>query len=291
VTGVGDLLLPAVKRLRASAPHAFITFGGVLVFAYLAFAIASLFVDADRSVLTDRLLPPVWLGGDESHLLGTDSLGRDIAARVMAGARASLAVGVLTVALSAFVGTILGLLAGWRASWLDSVLGRLADFLLAFPMLIFAIGVMSIVGSGFWVVIFALSFQLWVEFYRLVRGEVLAQRNLDYVDAARAIGRSGSAILFDEILPNIAHTIFVLATLRVGYVIIMEASLSFLGLGIQPPVPTWGSMIADGRNLMLSAWWVATMPGIAILGLVLGLNILGDGLRDMLDPRRATSRM
>jgi peptide/nickel transport system permease protein len=190
------------------------------------------------------------------------------------------------VAIAALVGTVLGLIAGWRAAWLDSVLGRLADFQLAFPMLIFAIGIMTIVGSGFWVIVFALGFQLWVEFYRLVRGEVLAQRNLDYVDAARAIGRSSGGILLDEILPNIAHTVVVLATLRVGYVIIMEASLSFLGLGIQPPTPTWGSMIADGRNLMLSAWWLATIPGIAILGLVMGLNILGEGLRDALDPRR-----
>jgi peptide/nickel transport system permease protein len=148
---------------------------------------------------------------------------------------------------------------------------------------------MTVVGSGFWVIVLALGFLLWVEFYRLVRGEVLAQRNLDYVDAARAMGRSSYAILLDEILPNILHSVIVIATVRIGYVIIMEASLSFLGLGIQPPTPTWGSMIADGRSLMLTAWWLATIPGLAILGLVMGLNLLGEGMRQALDPRHGRS--
>lgn len=274
-------------RLARRTPGVFV--GGLVVLLYVAMGIASIAVDPNQSSLAERLIPPWGLGGSAAHWLGTDSLGRDVAARVMAGARVSLAIGALTVTLAALLGTGLGLLAGWRTNWIDSLLSRSADFLLAFPMMIFAIGVMTVVGSGFWVIVLALGFQLWVEFYRLVRGEVLAQRNLDYVDAARAMGRSSYAILLDEILPNILHSVIVIATVRIGYVIIMEASLSFLGLGIQPPTPTWGSMIADGRSLMLTAWWLATIPGLAILGLVMGLNLLGEGMRQALDPRHGRS--
>jgi len=280
-------ILARVVRIVRRMPGAFI--GAFVVLLYIGMGAASFVVDPNQSSLAQRLIPPLGLGGSSAHWLGTDSLGRDVAARVMAGARVSLAIGALTVTLAALLGTCLGLLAGWRTNWIDSLLSRSADFLLAFPMLIFAIGVMTVAGSGFWVIVLALGFQLWVEFYRLVRGEVLAQRNLDYVDAARAMGRSSHAILLDEILPNIVHSVIVVATVRIGYVIIMEASLSFLGLGIQPPTPTWGSMIADGRGLMLTAWWLATIPGVAILGLVMGLNLLGEGLRQALDPRHGRS--
>jgi len=287
--GARAAVISRFGRLVPYARQRSLAIGALLVLLYIGMAAAASFVDPNQSSLAERLMPPWGMGGSALHWLGTDSLGRDVAARIMAGARVSLAIGLVTVALAALVGTTFGLLAGWRASWLDSFLGRSADFILAFPMMIFAIGVMTVVGSGFAVIVLALGFQLWVEFYRLVRGEVLAQRNLDYVDAARAMGRSSPAILLDEILPNIAHSIIVLATVRVGYVIIMEASLSFLGLGIQPPTPTWGSMIADGRNLMLTAWWLATIPGAAILGLVMGLNLLGEGIRRALDPRQRRS--
>jgi peptide/nickel transport system permease protein len=197
----------------------------------------------------------------------------------------SLAVGALSVVISVVVGTVLGALAGYYRGWLDEILSRFADLLLAFPFLIFAIGVMAFLGPGFANLVMALAFKGWVEFYRLVRGEMLAERTKEYVDAARVAGQSNLAIIASEILPNIIQSVFVLGTLRLGYMIIMEASLSFLGLGIQPPTPAWGSMVASGRDYLLTAWWVSTFPGLAILLLVISINVFGEGLRDILDPR------
>jgi peptide/nickel transport system permease protein len=241
--------------------------------------------DPLRGELAGRLRPPIWMGGAADDPLGTDSLGRDVLSRLIWGARMSFGLGLVGVAIAAGVGTTLGMVAGWREGWLDGLLGRVADFLLAFPMLIFAIGVITALGPGFWNLILALSLKSWVEFMRLGRGEVLAHKRLAYVDAARALGRSGPGILAWEILPNVFHGVLVLATLRVGYLIIAAASLSFLGLGVQPPTPEWGAIVNDGRNFMLSAWWLSTFPGLAIVVLVLGLNLLGEGLRELLDPR------
>jgi peptide/nickel transport system permease protein len=179
----------------------------------------------------------------------------------------------------------LGALAGFYRGLLDSILSRFADLLLAFPFLIFAIGVMAFLGPGFANLIMALTFKGWVEFFRLVRGEMMAEKTKEYVEAAKVVGRSNPLIIASEILPNIIQSVFVLGTLRMGYMIIMEASLSFLGLGIQPPTPAWGSMVAAGRDYMLTAWWASTLPGIAILILVLAINVFGEGLRDILDPR------
>jgi peptide/nickel transport system permease protein len=156
---------------------------------------------------------------------------------------------------------------------------------MAFPLLVFAIGVMAVLGPGFWNIILALAFKSWVEFFRLARAEVLVEKTREYADAARALGAGHGRVIARHLLPNIAHTVIVLVTLRSGYFVIMEASLSFLGLGIQPPTPAWGTMVADGRGFMLDAWWIATFPGVALLCLVLSLNVLGEGLRDVLDPR------
>ena len=233
-----------------------------------------------------RLLPPAWeSGGSTLHLLGCDELGRDFLSRIIYGARVSLLVGVLTVGISVFVGVALGSIAGYYRGWFDQVLSRFADLLLSFPYLIFAIFIMAIVGPGFANLIFALTLKGWVEFFRLVRGEMLSEKTKEYVDAAKATGRKDFAIIASEILPNIIHSVIVLATLRMGWMIIMEASLSFLGLGIQPPTPAWGSMINAGRAYMLTAWWLSTLPGVAMLALVLSINLLGEGLRDILDPR------
>jgi peptide/nickel transport system permease protein len=233
-----------------------------------------------------RLLPPVWMeGGNPDYLLGTDDQGRDLLTRILFGTRISLLVGLITVAASVVSGAALGAVAGYFRGKLDGLLSRAADLLMAFPYLIFAIAVMAFLGPGFQNLILALAFKGWVEFYRLVRGQVIHEKTLEYVDAARALGRSKLAIIGSEILPNVAQTIFVLATLRMGYFIVMEASLSFLGLGIQPPTPAWGSMVAQGRDLLLNAWWVATFPGIAIVLLVLSLNLLGEGIGDATDPR------
>jgi peptide/nickel transport system permease protein len=203
----------------------------------------------------------------------------------MFGARISLVVGFLSVGISITIGTALGALAGFYRGLLDSALSRFADLLLAFPFLIFAIGVMAFLGPGFANLLLALTFKGWVEFFRLVRGEMMSEKTKEYVEAAKVMGRSDLRIIVSEILPNIIQSVFVLGTLRIGYMIIMEASLSFLGLGIQPPTPAWGSMVAAGRDYMLTAWWASTLPGIAILILVLSINVFGEGLRDILDPR------
>lgn len=262
--------------------------GAGVVVLYLVAAVAAPWIaphPPDRGDLSFRMAPPVWMeGGSASRLLGADSVGRDLLSRIIYGARASLAIGLLSVLAATTIGVGLGALAGYYRGWLDGLVSRLAEFLLAFPMLIFAIGALAVLGPGFWSLVLALSFKAWVEFFRLVRGQVLAEGTREYVEAARAVGAGDARVLVRHLLPNVAHAILVLATLRVGYLIIMEASLSFLGLGVQPPTPAWGTMVADGRSFMLDAWWIATFPGLALLGLVLGLNLLGEGLRDALDP-------
>lgn len=266
----------------------FVLMGGVIV---ALFILAAIFAEQitihnpTRGTLLLRFEPPAWEGGDWKYPLGTDDQGRDLLTRIIFGTRVSLAVGLLSVAVSVIVGTALGAIAGYYRGWLDEILSRFADLLLAFPFLIFAIGVMAFLGPGFVNLIMALAFKGWVEFYRLVRGEVLAERTKEYVDGARVAGQSDWAIIASEILPNVIQSVFVLGTLRLGYMIIMEASLSFLGLGIQPPTPAWGSMVASGRDYLLTAWWVSTFPGLAILLLVVSINVFGEGLRDILDPR------
>ncbi len=263
--------------------------GGIVV---AVFILAAIFADQitihdpTRGSLLLRFQPPAWEAeGDWRYPLGTDDLGRDLLTRIIYGTRISLAVGLLSVGISVAVGTLLGALAGYYRGWLDEALSRFADLLLAFPFLIFAIGVMAFLGPGFVNLVMALAFKGWVEFFRLVRGEVLTERTKEYVDGARVAGQSNLAIIGSEILPNVIQSVFVLGTLRLGYMIIMEASLSFLGLGIQPPTPAWGSMVASGRDYLLTAWWVSTFPGLAILLLVVALNVFGEGLRDILDPR------
>jgi len=205
--------------------------------------------------LLNRIAPPAWMeGGSWKHILGTDQQGMDLLSRIIYGTRVSLAVGLLVTAISVAFGTMLGLMAGYFRGWFDSMVSRLADLLLAFPFLIFAIGVMAFIGPGFINLVFALSFKGWVEFFRIARGEVMGEKPKEYVEAAKSLGRSRFAIMISEILPNIIHSILVLATLRLGYMMIMESSLSFLGLGIQPPTPAWGSMIASGRDYILNAW-------------------------------------
>jgi peptide/nickel transport system permease protein len=267
---------------------------GLVVLLYVAGALLAPWVaptDPNRGDLLLRMAPPAFVaGGAPERLLGADALGRDLLSRIIWGARASLAIGLLAVLASSLVGVGLGSLAAYFRGPLDGVISRVAEFLMAFPLLIFAIGVMTVMGPGFWVIILALTFKSWVEFFRLARGEVLVEKSREYAEASRAIGASDPRIIVRHLLPNILHTILVLATLRTGYFVIAEASLSFLGLGIQPPTPAWGTMVADGRGFMLDAWWIATLPGVALLGLVLSLNLLGEGLRDLLDPRQRGTR-
>lgn len=269
--------------------HPFALAGGLIILVYLLSAIFAEQIsphDPTRGNLRLRFSTPAWEeGGSWEYPLGTDAQGRDLLTRIIYGARISLLVGGLSVSISVLVGGALGALAGYYRGWLDNLISRLADLLLAFPFLIFAIGVMAFMGPGFTNLILALTFKGWVEFFRLVRGAMMAEKTQEYVEAAKVSGLGNLAIIGREIIPNVIQSVFVLATLRMGDMIIMEASLSFLGLGIPPQIPAWGSMIAAGRNYMLVSWWVSTFPGIALLVLVLSINIFGEGLRDILDPR------
>jgi peptide/nickel transport system permease protein len=269
--------------------HPLALLGGIIIIIYILAAIFAPYIttqDPTRGNLRARLTPPAWYAeGSWEYPLGTDAQGRDILTRIIYGARVSLAVGLLAVSISAAIGLILGAITGYYRGSLDWVVSRLADVLLAFPYLIFAIGVMAFLGSGFTNLILALTFKGWVEFFRLVRGEMMSEKTQEYVEAARVTGLGHLSIMGREVLPNIIQSVFVLATLRMGYMIILEASLSFLGLGIPPHIPAWGSMVAAGRDYLLVAWWVSTIAGIAILILVLAINVFGEGLRDILDPR------
>lgn len=269
--------------------HPLAMVSGIIIVLYVLAAIFAdqiTVYDPTRGDLRLRHMPPAWdAGGEWSHPLGTDSQGRDLLTRIIYGARVSLSVGILSVGISVIVGILFGTLAGYFGGRFDSIVSRLADLLLAFPFLIFAIGVMAFLGPGFTNLILALTFKGWVEFFRLVRGEMLAEKTKEYVEAARVTGQGHLAIILKEILPNIIQSVFVLGTLRMGYMIITEASLSFLGLGLPPSIPTWGSMVATGRDSLLVAWWVSTLPGLAIVFLVMSINIFGEALRDILDPR------
>ncbi len=279
-------LLEFFSELRK---HRIAMFGGIVIIVYLlaaVFAEQITVYDPTRGDLRQRLEPPVWYAeGTWAHPLGTDGQGRDMLTRVIYGARISLAVGIISVAVSVIIGMLLGTVAGYYRGRFDYLVSRFADILLAFPFLIFAFGVMAFLGPGFTNLILALTFKGWVEFFRLVRGEMLSEKTQEYVEAAKVTGHSHTAIISREIIPNIIQSVFVLATLRMGYMIIMEASLSFLGLGIPPHIPAWGSMVASGRDYLLVAPWVSTIPGIAIVVLVLSINLFGEGLRDILDPR------
>ena len=269
--------------------HRIAMLGGIVIIMYLlaaVFAEQITVYDPTRGDLRQRLEPPAWYAeGTWAHPLGTDGQGRDMLTRVIYGARISLAVGIISVAISVIIGMLLGTVAGYYRGRFDYLVSRFADILLAFPFLIFAFGVMAFLGPGFTNLILALTFKGWVEFFRLVRGEMLSEKTQEYVEAAKVTGHSHTAIISREIIPNIIQSVFVLATLRMGYMIIMEASLSFLGLGIPPHIPAWGSMVASGRDYLLVAPWVSTIPGIAIVVLVLSINLFGEGLRDILDPR------
>ena len=226
------------------------------------------------------------LGGPSvSHPMGLDELGRDILARVAAGARVSLLVGVIVVAVSAAVGTLIGAVAGYFGGWVDDVVSRVMDTLLAFPGLLLAIALVAVLGPSLTNVLAALTVIGWVGYARLVRGQVLRTRGLDYVWAARALGAGAPRLLWKHIIPAAAPAVIVQATLGMAGAIVGEAALSFLGLGVQPPTPSWGTMLNGGRAHLLDAPHLTVFPGLAMALLVLGLNFLGDGLRDLADPK------
>jgi ABC-type dipeptide/oligopeptide/nickel transport system permease subunit len=265
------------------------TVSTLMVFGFVLLAIAAPLVaphDPNETDLFRRLQPPAWIeGGEWSFLLGCDALGRDILSRIIYGSRISIFIGAFVIFVATTIGILAGLAAGYLRGWVDVAISRLVDILLGFPYLIFAIALIAMMGPGLQNILLALIYKEWVMPCRVVRGETLAAREVEYVEAARALGGSSRHIMLREILPNILSPVIVVATIRMAHVIILEASLSFLGLGIQPPTASWGSMVADGRSYMLEAWWVSTFPGFAILILVLAINVAGQGLRDAFDPK------
>jgi len=236
--------------------------------------------------ITKRLKPPGWRAEDgRLALLGTDHLGRDILSRLIFGARISLVIGFSAVALAGTLGTLLGLIAGYRGGRVDDFCMRLTDTMLAMPFILLALAVIAVLGPSLKNIIIVLGVTSWVSYARVVRAEVLSLRTREFISAAQALGSGSWRITFRHLLPNVLTPAIVIASLEVARMVILESALSFLGLGIPPPAPTWGGMLADGRAYLSTAWWLATFPGLCIMLTVLGINLLGDWLRDVLDPR------
>lgn len=256
---------------------------GILLVMYLIGLLAPWLAPADPNaqVLLDRLKPP-----SGAHPLGTDSLGRDILSRAIWATRISLSVSLVAMLITITVGAALGLMAGFLGGKLDMILMRLTDMLMAFPIFILLITIVAIYGSSLSLLILFLGLTAWPLTARTIRAEVLSLKHRDFVDAARINGASTAHILWFHLLPNVISVIMVAATLRVATVILVESSLSYFGLGVTPPRPTWGNMASEGRLFLETAWWITTFPGLLIVATVLAYNLLGDGLRDELDPRR-----
>ncbi|MGG2054186.1 ABC transporter permease [Lysinibacillus pakistanensis] len=263
--------------------------GLLLVLASVLCAIFAPYIapyDPGAASLGHRLDMPRWIDdtGKSQYLLGGDQVGRDLLSRIIYGARISLLVGICGVAISLVLGTFLGIISGYFGKWMDDLIMRLAEVQMGLPFILLAIVIMSVFGTGIEKIIIILGLTYWVSFARLIRGEILALKEQEYIQAAKAIGGTHFKIILKHILPNVASSILVLATMCIAEFILLEASLTFLGLGVEPTVPSWGGMLADSRNYMTSAWWISVFPGIAIMLTVLGFNLLGDWLRDRLDP-------
>ena len=241
--------------------------------------------DPYKAYLRNRLEPPLFFGGTTEFILGTDKLGRDVLSRIMHGAKYALAISLVGILLGAVVGTFLGLVAGYYRGWLEALIMRVVDITFALPSILLALALASVSGPSFQLVIFVVIFVIWGFFARQIRAETLVLRERDFIARARVSGASNARILRKYLLPNVMNTIVVLATLQIGVVVVLEATLSFLGIGIPRPTPAWGLLVADGRQLIVSSWWISFFPGMAILLTVLSVNKLGDNLRDLLDPK------
>ena len=265
----------------------------VLVAGSVLTAIVLLALFADRVApagpndqdIAARLRPPAMVGGTWSRPLGTDELGRDVLSRLLYGGRVSLMVGLLAVAVSCPLGVVIGLASGFFGGWIDRTLMRLTDIQLAIPTILLAMALVTVLGPGVPNLIITLSVTGWTIYARLIRGETLALRDRDFIEATRAAGAGQARIVFRHVLPNVVSPVIVVATFAVGSMVVLEATLSFLGIGVPLRVATWGSMLSSGRTYLKSAWWITAFPGLAIFVTVLAINALGDSMRDALDPR------
>lgn len=265
---------------------------GIVGLCMVSFVLATAFFasvisprDPFEQNLPARLKPPFWAEKADPHYkLGTDQVGRDLLSRVIYGSRVSLSIGFLTMSFSALVGISLGIMAGYYRGILDSIISNCVNVMMSFPYILLAISVMAAAGPGYKNLVLVLGLTGWPIYTRLVRAEVIELKSRDFVTAARALGGRNSGVILKHILPNLASSIIVLATFELARMIIRESFLSFLGLGIQPPMASWGGMLAEGRSYMLGLWWLAAIPGSAIFFTTLGINLMGDGLRDWLDP-------
>jgi peptide/nickel transport system permease protein len=286
----GDLegVTSRAASLRKLARDPAAVIGAVIVAIVVVCALfAPLISRADPNAqdLASTLMPPMWIaGGVHAHPLGTDNLGRDVLTRIIWGARVSAIVGISVVAIGGSIGVTAGLLAGYRRGWVDAVIARITDVQLAFPLVLLAVAIVAVVGPGLWTVIAAIGLTSWVQYVRVVRAETLSLREREFVLAAQAAGATTTRVIGRHLLPNVASAAIVLGTFEIARAIVLESSLSFLGLGVPPTTPSWGGMLADGRQYLDTAWWTALFPGLAIMIAVMGVNLLGDGLRDALDP-------
>jgi peptide/nickel transport system permease protein len=290
----GEVVATPTKRLRRPSNlrrlirNRQAAAGGLLILLMLLSAVLAPVLapyDPLAQQLSRRLEPPYLLGGTPVYLLGSDANGRDSLSRLLFGARVSLSVGFFSMLLAGSVGVVLGLVSGYFGGRADDLIMRLADVQLAFPVILLAITIVSIVGRNVATIVMVLGLTGWVVYARTVRSSVLSLRERDFVSAARCVGAGNARILLLHILPNTVAPILVVATVQIATMIVLESGLSFFGLGIQPPTPTWGGMLAEGRDYLSNAWWVSTIPGLAIMLTVLGINLLGDGLRDVFDPQ------
>jgi peptide/nickel transport system permease protein len=237
--------------------------------------------DPNFTEMADKLIPPLTRG----HLLGTDQLGRDILARIIWGSRISLGIGIYAVIVAGIIGVGVGLMAGYYGGWIDTIAMRIVDVQLSFPFILLALVLNGILGAGFGNLVITLVISSWVTYARLARGEVLAVKHKEYVLAAQALGGRSWRIMLQHILPNIITPVIVVSSLNLAQLIVAEAAISFLGFGVQPPQISWGNMLAEGRDYLINAWWLATFPGLALAFASLGINLTGDWLRDTLDPK------
>lgn len=289
-----QLLVRPPTPLKVRVLHAFLSDRvavgalGILVAMIVVGAFANIVAPHDPLAqnLVDRLLPPAWdPGGDPKYLFGTDHLGRDILSRVVYGARVSLTLSFIATTVSLFIGVTLGLISGYAGGWVDALIMRIADTMLALPFYVIGITIVAVLGPSFTNLVIVLTLFGWTFYGRVARGEVLSTKKREYVEAARAMGAGPARIMFRHILPNVVSPLIVIWTLAIATTILSESGLSFLGLGVQPPTPSWGTMISDGQQKISSVPWLAIFPGLALMITVMTVNVVGDALRDALDPK------